>query len=289
MRLKIVLVVAFVFGLSCVGMADVTTSKDMPVAKQAQKIKKQDKKMVSNVTQMMAHLSFASEAIDLKIKKAALKNLAQAKKLCAVIEKSRPKFINNYVYKFGKTTDVVENESRDYYVPVFDELSLEGQFDEKSIWNKNPKVDAQGFAIVQSTLQLNLKNIASSIDSAEKLVKADQFADAGKALSGIYQDAISSEEVVKDPVLTVSSNITLAREYLEGGKYKSAHFALKAAKSDLDKIEKGNLLKKNGAEARNLSGEIENMDKSIDKATPSMLKKMKADLKAWEIKMKSWV
>ena len=134
MKFKIVLVVALVFGLYCVGMADVTTSKNMPVAKQAQNIKKQDKKAVSNVTRMMAHLSFASEAIDLKIKKSALKNLAQAKKLCAVIKKSRPEFINDYVFKFGKTTDVVEDVSRDYYVPVFDDLSLEGQFDENSIW-----------------------------------------------------------------------------------------------------------------------------------------------------------
>jgi len=289
MRLKIVLVVALVFGLSCVGMADVTTSKNMPVSKQAQNIKKQDKKAVSNVTRMVAHLSFAVQAIDLKMKSSALKNLAEAKKLCAVIEKSRPEFINDYVYKFGKTTDVVENVSRDYYVPVLDDVSLVGQFDEESIWNKNPKVDEQGLAIVQSSLQLNLKNVASSIDSAEKLIKADKFVDAGKALDGIFKDALSSQEVVTDPIWNVSANITLAREFLEGGKYKSAHFALKAAKSDLDKIEKDKLLKKNGEDAKKLSGEIANMEKSIDKATPSMLKKMKTDLNGWAIKVKSWL
>ncbi|PKN51025.1 MAG: hypothetical protein CVU55_14275 [Deltaproteobacteria bacterium HGW-Deltaproteobacteria-13] len=290
MKFKIVLVVLLVFGLSSVGMADVkTTNKALPVSKQAQSIKKQDKKKVSNVTRMMAHLSFASEAIDLKLKKPALKNLAQAQKLCAVLEKSSPEFIDEGIYKFGKTTDVIENVSRDYYVPVFDDISLNGQFDEQSIWKKNPKVDAQGFAIVQSTLQLNLKNVASSIASAEKLIKADKFADAGKALDGIFNEALISQEVVTDPLWTVNANITLAREFLEGGKYESAHFALKAAKSDLEKIEKDNLLKKNGKDAKKLSGEIDKMEKSIDKATPSMLTKIKTDLKAWAKKVKSWV
>jgi hypothetical protein len=290
MKFKIVLVVLLVFGLSCVGMADVTKSnKALPVSKQAQNIKKQDKKTVSNITRMMAHLSFASEAIDLKMKKAALKNLAQAQKLCTVIEKSRPEFIDEYMYQFGKTTDVIENVSRDYYVPVFDDISLDGQFDEKAIWNKNPKVDAQGLSIIQSTLQLNLKTVASSIASAEKLIKADKYADAGKALDGIFKDALISQEVVTDPLWTINANIMLARQFLDGGKYESAHFALKAAKSDLEKIEKDNLLKKNGKDAKKLSGEIENMEKSIDKATPSMLKKMKADLKGWAKKIKSWV
>ena len=154
MKLKIaLLVVAFVFGLSYVGMAETTTSENQPASKQVQNIKKKDMHTVSKVTRMMAHLSFAAQAIDLKMKSSALKNLAQAKELCTVIEKSRPELISEYVYKFGKTTDVVENVSRDYYVPVSDDVFLEGQFDEKNIWVPNPKVDTTSTMLTSPLLK----------------------------------------------------------------------------------------------------------------------------------------
>jgi hypothetical protein len=281
---KNVLVGALVLGLACVVMADeIKTVQKLSIA---QSIKKQDKNTVGNVTQMMAHLSFAAQAIDLKMKNSALSNLKKAKKLCSKIERSRPETITSYKYKFGKTTYFVEGEHRDYYIPVYNDVSSEGQFDERSIWGKNPKVDEQGLAIVQSKLQLNLKNVASSIIAAEKLTKEDKFVDAGNALGGIFKDAMSSLEVVTDPVWAVWSNIRLAQQFLKGGKYKSAQFALDSAKSDLVKIEKDGIVPENREDAKKLKLALENIQNTLDKAA---IKKLQKNLKVWSTKINDWI
>ena len=178
--------------------------------------------------------------------------------------------------------------ARDYYVPVADDVFVDGRFDEKAIWKKNPKVEENGLAIVHSKLQLNMKDVAAAIQSAEKSTKVEKYDDARKALEGVFKDAIRTEEVVTNPVWTVMGNLNLAQEFLKGGQYKSVRYALNAAKSDLQKLEKDSVLTKSGPEVKELSAEIEKIEKNLDEKDPSMAKRVGARLSAWETKVKAW-
>lgn len=275
----------------CLALADTDgkTNLDLPISKQMQSVEKQDASTVKNATRMMGHLSFAAQAIDLKMKKAALENLTDADKLCSALESSRPEVISKYEYKYGKTTYAVSGVDHDYYVPVADDVFVEGSFDEKAIWRKNPKVEEKGLAIVHSNLQLNLKDVHAAIQSTKKLVSEGKFEDAGRALNGVFKDAMSTQETVSNPVWTVWANLVLAQEFMQGDKYKSVRFALKAAQSDLDRLEKDGILSKSGDEAKALKAELEKIDKTLDEKDPSTTKKVQAAFAGWAKKVRAWL
>ncbi len=284
----IVGIIAMIF--SCAGIAAVpATNPDLPISKQMQSKSTQSDKAVKNTTEMMAHLSFAAQAIDLGLKKPAMHNLMKAKTISAMLEKSSPEIVSEYDFKFGKSTYSVNGINRDYYLPVADTSFIEGQFAEKDIFGKNPKMEEKSLAIVHSTLQVNLKDVSAAIISAEKYTKNGKFDDARTALNGVYKNAIRSEEVVSNPVWTVWSNITLAQDFLKQKQFKSARFALNAAKSDIEQIEKDKLLTKNGEEAKVLKSELEETEKTLNEKDLSQVKKLEAKLFDWGQKIKNWL
>ena len=291
MKAKIILTtLAVATALSQMGFAATDNTKwDLPISKGFQSIEKKDETTVKNVNLMMAHLSFAAQAIDLKLKKPALENLEQAVKLCATLEKSRPEAISKYDFKYGKATSVIGGLTRNYYLPVADDIFVDERFDEKSIWRKNPVVEVKGLAIVHSNLKLNLQDVVTSINSATKLTKSDKFDEAGTALDGVYKNAISNEEVVTNPVWTVWGNLNLAQAFLKGGQFKNARFALSSAKSDIQQLEKSKVLTKSGAEAKDLQSEIEKIEHTLNEKDPSMVKKIQAKLSHWGAKVKGWL
>lgn len=280
---------ALVLVLSQTSMAAETKMNlNLPISKQMESIKKQDESTVKNATRMMAHLSFAAQAIDLKMKKSALENLGQAKKLCITLEKSKFELISEYKFKYGKATYAIDGVERDYYVPVADDVFVEGRFDEKEISQKNLKVEEKGLAIVHSSLRVNLANVDSSIESAESLTKDGKFEDARKALEGVFKNALSEEEVVTNPVWTVWSDLMLAQEFMTAGRFQSVRFALNSAQTDLQKLERDGVLTKSGDEAKNLRAEIEKIQKTLDDKDPTTVQKMQAKLNGWAHKVKSW-
>jgi hypothetical protein len=264
-------------------------ASDLPISKEMANIEKKDETTIKNTNMMMAHLSFAAQAMDLQMKAAARKNLEEAKHLCELIDKSKSDSTSKHEYNYGKTTYDVAGVEKNYYLPVFDEVFIDGRFQEKSIWRKNPKVIEKNVALVHSSLQVNMNDVESSIATAQKFTSASQFESASKALDGIFKNAFSSEEVVTNPVWTVWGNLVLAQEFMKAGQFKNVRFALKSAKSDLGKLEKQNLLTKDGEEAKGLEAELQGIEKALDSRDPSMMKKIHTKLHTWALKVKSWV
>ncbi|MCB0350304.1 MAG: YfdX family protein [Bdellovibrionales bacterium] len=277
------------FSFLSIGVASpVTSTQGLPISKQIQSVDKEKEKTIDSTNALMMHLSLAALAIDLGLAKEAAANLTQAQKICSSLEASSPEVISMFDFQIGKATYLVEGVERDYYLPVSDNISLEGQLAEKNSWRKNPKIKVKNISLVRSSLALNLKAVDSAVKAAEADVQKGSFHEARVALQGVYNDALQSRTVVTDPVWTVWSNVVLARDFVTSEQYDNARYALKTAKSEIKKLEKDKTLSKSASEAMALRYEIDVIEKNLNKKDPTLLKRAEAKLSSWSHKVKEW-
>jgi hypothetical protein len=262
---------------------------NLPISQEMAELTKQQTPTTKETNSLVGHLSLASQAIDLGMKKDALRQLDAAEKTSQALLKAQPETTSDFKYKFGKLTYDVEGVEKNYYVPIVDDVILESGFSEKSAATKNPKIVEKGIQLVHAKVELNLKNTIASIENTKTLVKSQKFTEAGTALAGVLKDSMHSEEIITNPVWSIWGNLTLAEDFFKKQEFKSARFALGAAKSDLATLEKDKVLQKNSAEAGELKTELDQMDKDINEKDPSSMTKLRKRLSTWSHKVKTWL
>ena len=82
-------------------------------------------------------------------------------------------------------------------------------------------------------------------------------------MSNIFENSITDEEVVTDPVRAVHDYLALARNLIEDGNYENARSALEDAKTRLKEFEKGSDDAKASADFKSMYDEVPNLQADL--------------------------
>jgi hypothetical protein len=259
-------------------------TKGEEIQKKLQEQREQDRMLVHK---MMGQINLAAVALDTKLPEAARANLDRASALAAQLEGTAPEVQSKTQLKYGKVSYNFENQAKNYYVPIVDDLFLLSDYKSTfHAWKSRSDIDETDAGVVLVTVSADLREIQKALDDAKTKLDAKEFAAAGAALNSIYADAIVDEVAVTDPLWAVHDNLALAQNLIREEHYKAARFALQHARKELAKLEK---------QRPEDTGSIQQLDASIAKVEgelrqkdPSLTQRIDGTVASWMTTVRSW-
>jgi len=265
------------------------TSQVLPLNERFNVIAIEEKLASEGIQKMIGHMTLASIAIDYKLKESALNHIETAKVEALMVLKDSQKGTQELKsLPFGKLTYDIGEENKEYYLPVWFGEGINGEVTDYSK-GKGSKLEIKNSSIVHSTVRLNMKTTLDMLDRSKEALLKGNYGIAGLSIKTIFNDVLVSEEAVSDPILTVWSNMVLAREFMEMGEFTSARFTIRKAQQSLKELVKSKVLKKNSDESVALELELETLTKGLDEKSPGIILRAKNKTKEWVTKIKAWI
>jgi hypothetical protein len=239
------------------------------------------------VHKMMGHVNLAALALDTELPDAARDHLERASALVAQLEEMAPQLSSETQFKYGKVSYDFENEAKNYYVPIVDDVFLLSDYRSTfHVWESRPDIEETDAGMVLVTVRADLREIRKALRAAEKKLDAKEFAAAGKALSEIYQDAIVNEVAITDPLWAVYDNLALAQNLIREGNYDSARFALKHARTELGKLKKQ---RPDDTESiQKLDASVAKAEDELERKDPGLTGSIESSVASWMTTVRSW-
>lgn len=239
---------------------------------------------------MMGHVNLASVALDTRLPKAAQEHVKKAESLAARLASSAPELRAQMQYKFGKVSYTVDDESKDYYVPVVDDVFLLSDYKTTfHVWKDNPDIKETDAGVVWLGLSMDIRQVQKALKDAETKIVAKDYEGASQALTQIFKDAIVDEVVFGDPILAVYDDLALAKNLIGEGHYDAARHALQNARESLGKAEKKSSDEKQSASIEKMSEQIAKFEKELEQKDPSLTEQVSARLSGWMSTVESWI
>jgi hypothetical protein len=239
---------------------------------------------------LVGHISLASMSIDYRLKTSAVDHLQTAKaEASALLKTSKDEKAEMKGLPFGKLVYDLGAEEKKYYVPIWLGEGLSQEYKDHSKGKgKGSKLEIKKSTIIHSTVRLNLKRLLELLGKAQKELSEDNYDQAQMTIMMAMNDTLVSEEVVKDPLLTIWSNLVLANDFIERSEFKSARFTLKKAQEEIKRLDTDKVLKNDAKKSKDLHLEIDRLAKVLDDKDPGIMKKVKKKIKEMVQKVKSW-
>lgn len=239
------------------------------------------------VHKMMGHVNLAALALDTRLPDAARDHLERASALASQLEEMAPQVQSKTQFKYGKVSYDVENEARNFYVPIVDDVFLLSDYKSTfHVWESRPDIQETDAGMVLVTVRADLREVKKALQEAEKKIDAKEFAAAEMALTDIYRDSIVDEVAITDPLWAVYDNLALAQNLVREDQYDSARFALEHARADLGK------LKKERPEAiesiQKLDASVAEVERELERKDPGLTERLEGSVASWMTTVRSW-
>jgi hypothetical protein len=193
-------------------------------------------------------------------------------------------------FKYGKVSYTADDQSKDYYVPVVDDLFLLSDYKTAfHLWKDNPDIEETDAGVVWLGLSVDIRQVEKGLEAAESKIEAKEYEGASQALAQIFKDSIVDEVVLTDPIWAVHDDLAFAKSLIEEGHYDAARHALQTARGSLGKLEKQSKAEKQTASFQEMSDQIAKLEHELEQKDPSMSEQMKTKLSGWMNTVDSWV
>lgn len=247
----------------------------------------QDEIVSIKAQNLVGHLSLAVQSIDWQIKDSAQDHLKKARASAQNLLASQ-KLESTTIKNLPFSRMDMDQTDADYYAPIWISEAVEQEVEQtKSLLR--PRTQVLDARIVTTTMQFNLKSTLLHIANAEKLLLINDLQNSRSEIVKVLEEGLVTETVIDDPTFTVWANIVVASDFIQMEDYKNARFTMGKAREGLKRLEKDKVLRSDSAAAKQLHTELENMAKILDERSPTVMTKIKNQLKSWKLKIKNWV
>ncbi|MCB9724280.1 MAG: YfdX family protein [Spirochaetaceae bacterium] len=241
------------------------------------------------VHKMMGDINLAAVALDLRLPIAAREHLDRASALAAELQGMLPRIDTRTQFKYGKLSYDVEEQAKDYYVPVVDDLFLLSDYESTfHAWKSREDIQETNAGIVLVTVRADVREIQAALDEARAKLEAKEFATAGAMLNDIYTHAIVDEVEITDPLWAVHDNLALARNLIREERFDSARFALEHARKELAKVKSEDHEAAAPASVRQLDASIAKVENELRAKDPTLTQRMDRTVSSWMSTVRSW-
>lgn len=236
---------------------------------------------------MMGHVNLAELALDVSLGDEALNQLQKAKKIASQLQAEAPQVVSSTQYKYGKLTYKFEDQTKHYYVPVIDDLFLLSEYQETHHTFGGEDLEEIDAGVVEVTISADLREVLRALADAEAKIGAKDIPGARIALSNIFKNSITDEEVVRDPVWAVHDNLALAQNFAQDGNYDAARLALGHAAKRLKELEKNSKDATATADFKSMHGEVTKLQADLRKNDPSLPQRVRDRVSTWMERMET--
>lgn len=237
---------------------------------------------------MMGHVNLAALALDSQLPDAAVDHIATARKLARQLERELPRIKSDTTLEYGKLSYSVEDEQKDYYVPILDDVFLLSDYHQTYRAFRESDLEESDAGVVRVTLRGDLREVEKALDSASKALAAKRSGEAANDLRAAFKSALVDEEVVTDPTWAVYDNLALARNMIGERHYHGARLVLDHAQKRLTELEKTHAGESEKAEFRDMHTEIESLSRRLETEDPSLLQSADQLVHGWMTKVRGW-
>jgi uncharacterized FlaG/YvyC family protein len=238
---------------------------------------------------MMGHINLASVALDTRLPEAAQDHVKKAESLAAQLRNSAPEVQEQMQFKYGKVSYTVDDQSKNYYVPVVDDLFLLSEYKNTfHTWKESADIDETDAGVVWLTLSIDIREAEKALQDAEAKIEAKDYKGASDVLAQIFKDALVDEVVFTDPIWAVHDNLALAKNLIDEEHYDGARYALEHARKELGKLEKDHAGQKGSESFKKMSDQIAELQGELKKKDPSVSERVHARFAGWTNTVESW-
>lgn len=237
---------------------------------------------------MMGHVSLAALALDSQLPEAAVDHIATARKLARQLDRAAPRVESETTLEYGKLSYSLEDEQKDYYVPILDDVFLLSDYHQTYHAFRKSALEEQEAGVVRVTIRADLRAIEQALDSASKALAARHPGEAAEDLRAAFKGALVDEEVVTDPTWAIYDNLALARNMIGEHHYHGARLVLDHAQKRLDELEKAHGRESEKAEFRDMHAEIASLSNRLETEDPTLLESADHLVHGWMTRVRGW-
>jgi hypothetical protein len=186
---------------------------------------------------------------------------------------------------FGR---VLYGQVNSYYIPIADDIYAIRSYAHGPFWSPNKATAVRDVELVNVNIAINPDKAEAHLEAAKQKIATDDFSEADKELSYLLNESIHQTAAAGQPYAKLQDNIYLTRVLMRQQNYEAARFTLKHAREALNDYDKTNLSPDQRADAENLRREMETMDATIQKRSPTMLSKATDKVEQWWKDLKAW-
>lgn len=265
-----------------------SAAKPAPAPSQKE-IAAQRAEMQTLAHKMMGHITLAAVALDLGLTEEARTHVETADGLAAQLAREAPGLRTETQLDYGKISYAVGGRSKDYYVPIMDDLFLLSDYDTTfHVWKDRTDVEETDAGVGRITIDADVREVQKALGRARAQIDAGQSAAAADSLAGIFRDAVVEETVIGEPLWAVHDNLALARNLVREGQYGAARYALGHARKSLALLEKQPASDQASASFEKMDHEIGVLEGELASKDPSLAARADARLYTWMNTVRSW-
>ncbi|MEX2493247.1 MAG: YfdX family protein [Nitrospirales bacterium] len=244
-------------------------------------LEKQSLATVMEIHKMMGYINLAYLALDIDLPRDATNHINKAKGIADRLKGDVPSLMGDSTLKYGKVSFTSQDTTKNYYVPVLDDLFLLSEYD--TVYRHLQSIDLKqtNAGVVGLNILVDLRKIAPALETTIQDLNKKNYQKAQTALAKIFIDAIVEEAVITDPRLAIYHNLALANNFIQNGLYPSARSTLKNVKKGLAQLEKEKMGSPHAQLVEALSQEITQLDVQLEQNDPTLMRRVGGQFSAW--------
>ena len=238
---------------------------------------------VKEVNKMMGYINLAYLALDIDLPQDAINHIDKAEVLADQVQANTPALMTDSTLKYGKVSFTSQNLTKNYYVPVLDDLFLLSEYD--TVYRHLQQTDA---GVVNFDMLIDLRKIVPALKAGKQDLTRKEYRKAQATFAKIFHEAIVHETEITDPGLVIYDNLALAKNFIQNGLYPSARHTLRNVIKGLVQLEKESLDPTQAQGVNRLSTGIIQLDAELEKRDPAVMQRAGRQFLAWMKTVKSW-
>lgn len=238
-------------------------------------------------TSFVEHINYARVALAMKNPTLASQHIMQARNMETIIKSATTEQQRVNEVEFGRVVYSYDTVHKYHYFPIQTGPVQVKQVSSGPIWTKNDLAvtDAD---IVYLTLDLSGTKTETALNAADAAIAANNLPEAETQLAMLTDAVVTVESRNTVPSDKAHDNISLARNFIVGGNYEGASYALGHADEALDEMRQSDLYKVHRNEIIAMRKDVKALQGYIAKKDPTMIQKANKKMNIWWKDLKGW-